>query len=195
MLRQVTFAWLTNLAILAGICESGQDVRTAGRSVSLNGSQIHYDEVGAGEPLVLLHFFGGAGLVWDPFVDEFAEEFRVIVPDLRGYGSSTNPTKKFTHRQSAADVFALLDHLQIDKFKAMGMSSGGMTLVHMATHRPERVEAMVLIGATSHFPEQAREIFRGWIDSRTEQDWETMRRRHKFGDQQIESLWCQFEAM
>ena len=113
MLRQVTCAWLTSLVILAGICESGQDVQTAGRSVSLNGIQMHYDEVGVGEPLVLLHFFGGAGLVWDPFVDEFAEEFRVIVPDLRGHGSSTNSTEKFTHRQSAADVFALLDHLLV----------------------------------------------------------------------------------
>ena len=54
----------------------------------------------------------------------------------------------------------MLDELGLERVKAMGMSSGAMTLIHMATQQPERIEAMVLIGATSHFPEQARAIMR-----------------------------------
>ncbi|MHB0960495.1 MAG: alpha/beta fold hydrolase [Pirellulaceae bacterium] len=68
----------------------------------------------------------------------------MIIPDLRGHGRSTNPTNKFTHRQSALDVCALLDELKIDKFGGMGISTGGMTLIHMATQQPERAEAIVL---------------------------------------------------
>jgi pimeloyl-ACP methyl ester carboxylesterase len=82
------------------------------------------------------------------------------MPDLRGHGGSTNPSGTFTHRQAALDMFALLDQLGIRGFKAMGISSGGMTLLHMATQQPQRVEAMVLIGATTFFPEQARVIQR-----------------------------------
>jgi pimeloyl-ACP methyl ester carboxylesterase len=56
------------------------------------------------------------------------------------------------------DMFALLDSLKLQQVRAMGLSSGGMTLLHMATRQPSRIEAMVLIGATTYFPEQARKI-------------------------------------
>ncbi|TWH99978.1 3-oxoadipate enol-lactonase [Luteimonas cucumeris] len=76
----------------------------------------------------------------------------MIVPDLRGHGRSTNPLGAFTHRQAAADVSALLERLGITRFKAIGISSGGMTLLHMATREPSQIEAMVLVGAAHHFP-------------------------------------------
>ena len=91
---------------------------------------------------------------------ELAEHYQLIIPDLRGHGRSTNPSGAFTHRQSALDVYALLDQLGVKRFKAMGISTGGMTLLHMATQQRDRVEAMVLIGATSYFPEEARAIMR-----------------------------------
>lgn len=128
--------------------------------VRVNDIEMAFRVRGTGEPLVLLHGFGGCGLQWEPFVERLAATYRLIVPDLRGHGGSTNPKGVFTHRQSAADVLALLDTLKIARVKAMGISTGGMTLLHAATSRPERIEAMVLIGATSYFPEQAREIMR-----------------------------------
>ena len=105
---------------------------------------------------MLLHRFGGCGQLWLPLADRLAERFRLIVPDLRGHGRSTNPAGTFTHRQSAADIFELLDQLGVTRFKAMGTSTGGMTLLHMATRQPSRVEAMVLIGATHYFTEESR---------------------------------------
>jgi pimeloyl-ACP methyl ester carboxylesterase len=72
----------------------------------------------------------------------------LIVAELRGHGYSTNPTNTFTHKEAAGDVLLLLDKLGIDRFSAMGMSSGGMALLHMATSQPKRIDAMVLISAT-----------------------------------------------
>lgn len=57
-------------------------------------------------------------------------------------------------------MLLLLDQLGIDRCAAMGISSGGMTLLHMATSAPQRFGALVLISATTHFPAQARAIMR-----------------------------------
>jgi pimeloyl-ACP methyl ester carboxylesterase len=155
---------------------------------------MYYEIHGAGEPLVLLHGFGSAGgQAWGRFIPELAKSYKVIVPDLRGHGRSTNPANQFTHRQSALDVFALLDTLEIKTFRGMGISTGGMTLIHMATQQPARVEAMVLIGATIYFPEQARAIMRKVnADNLTPKDFEQGRRIHRHGDDQIRALRRQF---
>jgi len=164
-----------------------------GQTASVNGMQMYYEIHGQGDPLVLLHGFTGTSGSWRNFVDDFSEHYRLIIPDLRGHGRSTNPTGRFTHRQSALDVFALLDQLGIEKFKAMGSSTGGMTLIHMATQQPERVEAMILIGATIYFPEQARVIMRQTSpETASPERWENMRRNHQHGDDQIRALLNQF---
>ena len=120
----------------------------------------------------------------------------MIVPDFRGHGRSTNPSNEFTHKQAALDVFALLDHLAVNEFTAMGISSGGMTLLHMATMQPSRVEAMVLIGATSYFPEEDRALKRAVDpDAQPEEEWARMRQVHVLGDDQIRALWTQFRDL
>lgn len=192
--RRLAVIWsvLLVLALTTGNAFA-QDTAAVGKTVSVNGIEMYYETSGQGEPLVLLHGFGGGGAMWTTFLPEFAEAYQVIVPDLRGHGRSTNPSRQFTHRQSALDVFALLDALGIKQFKAMGISTGGMTLIHMATQQPSRVEAMVLIGATIYFPEQARVIMRSvTVEALTPDDYERERRIHKRGDQQIRDLQQQF---
>jgi pimeloyl-ACP methyl ester carboxylesterase len=172
-----------------------QEAAAPGRVVAVNGIEMYYETSGQGEPLLLLHGFNGSGAAWRRMVPELAKEYRVIVPDLRGHGRSTNPTRQFTHRQSALDVFALLDALGIQRVKAMGISTGGMTLIHMATQQPSRVEAMVLIGATIYFPEQARVIMRSaTVEALTPQMYERRRQVHMRGDEQIRELQQQFHA-
>ena len=96
---------------------------------------------------------------------------------------------------SELDVFALLDHLRMERFKAIGISGGGNTLLHMATQQPGQVAAMVLVSTTSYFPEQARTFMRQFtIDSRTDEEWQFMRQRHQHGDEQIRALWMQGQA-
>src|SRR3954463_1863373 len=126
-----------------------------GHVVHIKNIEMYYEEHGVGQPLLLLHGFGGSAQNWYPFIDDLSEHYRLILVDLRGHGYSTNPKNEFSHREAANDVFLLLDQLGIEQFSAMGISSGGMTLLHMATNQPERIDSMVL-SATTHFPDQAR---------------------------------------
>jgi pimeloyl-ACP methyl ester carboxylesterase len=161
-------------------------------TVHLNGIEMYYETDGAGEPLLLLHGGTGCQENWlHAGRDQFASEYMLIKPDARGHGRTTNPQKIITHRQCALDTLALLDHLDIRKCRAIGLSMGGNILLHMATLQPERIEAMVLVSATMYFPAQARTIMAQVpaAAGQTPQEWETMRKRHKLGDQQIEALW------
>src|SRR4051812_32854745 len=125
--------------------------------IGVNGFEMYYEERGGGEPLLLLHGGTGIGADWQHvFTHGDPAGFRVIVPDLRGHGRSTNPSRTFTFRQAAADVFALLDHLGLARVNAIGMSMGAKTLLHMATQQPARLGAMVLVSATPYFPAPAR---------------------------------------
>jgi pimeloyl-ACP methyl ester carboxylesterase len=165
------------------------------RLFDLNGIAMHVRIDGEGEALLLLHGFTGSGADWRHVFKNRPDGFRTIVPDLRGHGRSTNPARTFTHRQAALDVFALLDRLGVDRFNAIGMSTGGKTLLHMATSRPERVAAMVLVSATPHFPSQARRLFGQFtLDAASQDDWTRLRGTHLHGDDQIRLLYEQGRA-
>ncbi len=161
----------------------------------VNGASIYYEIDGQGEPLVLLHGFTGCGGNWSHFGRNWRAGFQAIMPDLRGHGRSTNPSAAFTHRQAALDVFSILDRLQIGKFKGVGLSCGGNVLLHMATMQPERVDAMVIVSPTTHYPEQARAMMRAYsTDQLTVQAWADLRARHAYGDDQIRALYAQGRA-
>lgn len=172
---------------------SGAQRAAPGSIARVNGIDMHYREYGTGEPLFLLHPFAACGAVWEPFIPELARRYRVIVPDLRGHGWSTNPANEFTHRQSAEDIRALMDRLSIRRARAIGISSGGMTLLHLATHYPERVEKMVVIGATTYFPEQARKILReSTVETMTPQDRARFGQCASRGEAQVNAIVGQF---
>jgi len=124
----------------------------------VNGAKIHYLTYGEGEPILLLHNFTASHKIWLPWVNEFPEMYQYIIPDLRGHWLSTNPSDVFRHHESALDMFGLMDALDIESFRAIGTSSGGMTLLQMSTMDTTRIEAMILIGATTHFPPEGRDI-------------------------------------
>src|SRR6202158_5409601 len=132
--------------------------RRAARSgaVAVNGMRLHYERHAAGEPLVLLHGFTGAGSDWAPFVDQLSSEHELIVPDLRGHGRSTNPSGEYTHRQSARDIFALLDRLGIANCQGIGVSGGAEALLDMATPPPSPVAALGPVRAPSYHAGRAR---------------------------------------
>lgn len=167
-----------------------------GQIVQLRNVNIHFEEYGTGRPLVLLHGFGGCTQNWHPFIGQLSERYRLILVDLRGHGYSTNPDNRFTHRDAACDVFLLLDELGIETFSAMGISSGGMALLHMATSKPERIDSMVLISTTTHFPDQAKAIMRRASIGTLPRDVQEMYREcAKRGDEQIRQLLSQFNAL
>jgi pimeloyl-ACP methyl ester carboxylesterase len=167
-------------------------VSGASHTSSVNGIEMYYETYGQDEPLLLLHGFLGTGADWGQVFKGAPEGFRSVIPDLRGHGRSTNPTGAFTLRRSAEDVLALLDALNIQRCKGIGVSAGAQTLLHMAAMQPNRVDAMVLVSGAQYFPEPARVIMRTVSPfSQPESEWEVMRQRHKQGDDQIRALWKQ----
>jgi pimeloyl-ACP methyl ester carboxylesterase len=157
-----------------------------------DGAELFFEDVGDGPPLLLLHGLTGTH-------DDFAHAFdlpvlragmRVVAPDARGHGRSTNPAARFSFRQCADDVLTLLDHLGIPEVRAVGASLGAKTLLHVATRAPARVSAMVLVSATARLPDSTRAIFRAAADApHSADEWNAMRARHLHGDHQIEAIW------
>jgi pimeloyl-ACP methyl ester carboxylesterase len=160
-------------------------------SAPINGIEMHYEIDGGGEPLLLLHGGGGCHDDWvHAGRPQFSREYRLILPDARGHGRTSNPRKTITHRQCALDMLSLLDHLGIPKCRAIGLSMGGNILLHMATLQPKRLHRMVLVSATMDFPEPARAIMRQVaVENQPPEQWEIMRKRHRLGDEQILALW------
>ena len=165
--------------------------------IDVNGFQMSLEQRGDGEPLLLLHGGTGIGTDWNlVFTDGGPAGYRVLIPDLRGHGRSTNPSRTFTFRQAADDVFALLDRLGVPRVKAIGLSMGAKTLLHMATRHPARVAAMVLVSATPYFPAQARAAMAHVsVDGFSEAEWASQRQRHTQGDDQIRMLFEQMRAL
>ena len=151
---------------------------------------LFHRDSGAGLPLLLLHGFTGTGDDWKHVFADPLAGYRIIAPDLPGHGRSANPRKDFKFADVARDVFALLDQLGIDRVKAIGMSAGANTLLHMATQQPDRITAFVHVSGTPRFPDQARTIMRTMTEeTRSEAEWNEMRARHALGDDQIRALW------
>ena len=170
--------------------------------VAVNGLDLYYRDTGRGSPLLLLHGFTGNGDDWQHVFTAARtggakgeggspiDGHRVIAPDLRGHGRSSNPSGRFRFADVARDIFALLDRLGIDQVTAVGMSAGANALLHMASQQPSRVAAMIHVSGTPRFPDQARLIMRSFTeDSRSDVDWAEMRSRHHLGDDQIRALW------
>src|SRR5439155_15882788 len=113
-----------------------QSVHGVSMVLNANGIDIYWEETGDGEPLLFLHGGMGCGADWRYIFSAPPAGYRVIAPDLRGHGASTNPSGAFTFRECARDVRALLGHLGLSRVSAIGVSGGGIVLLHMATAEP-----------------------------------------------------------
>jgi pimeloyl-ACP methyl ester carboxylesterase len=163
-----------------------------GRTLTIDGNDIYFEERGSGTPLLLLHGLTGTGGDWQHVFDlaSLSANYRVVAPDARGHGSSTNRSAVFSFHRCALDVLALLDHLGIERISAVGMSLGAKTLLHLATMAPSRIERMILVSATPRFPEATRALFRAAAAApHSPEEWGQMRAKHAHGDPQIAALW------
>jgi pimeloyl-ACP methyl ester carboxylesterase len=159
--------------------------------------ELHFDDHAAHDgaaaepPLLLLHGFFGAASDWTPHLARLGGG-RIVVPDLRGHGRSTGPAGAFSHREAADDVLALLDALGIERCRGVGLSGGANTFLHLATRAPERIESMVLVSATTHFPAAARAIQRDFsLEMLGPDEAARLRIRHVRGEPQIAALLAQ----
>ncbi|WFS11732.1 alpha/beta fold hydrolase [Rhodococcus aetherivorans] len=120
------------------------------RTVTVAGKDIFFAETGEGPAVLLLHGGGpGASGVsnYSRNIDELARKFRVIVPDLPGYGRSSKGVDRSDPFGYLADnIRGLLDALNLGRAHLVGNSYGGACALRLALDTPERVEKMVLMG-------------------------------------------------
>ncbi len=115
------------------------------RFADVDGVRIHYQEKGAGTPLVLLHGFTSSTYSWKDVFEPLSKNFRVIAVDLKGFGFSGKPDGDYTRRAQAVLVAHLLDHLKIEKAWIAGNSMGGEVALNFALQNPQRIAGLVLI--------------------------------------------------
>ncbi len=110
----------------------------------INGASIYYQVTGKGYPLVLLHAGIADRRMWEPQIPVFAEKYRVITYDMRGYGKTEMPPGYYAHHR---DLYRLMDYLGITRANILGLSLGGREALNLTIEHPERVNRLVLVGS------------------------------------------------
>jgi 3-oxoadipate enol-lactonase len=151
--------------------------------IEVNGQRLHYtDSGGGGKPAVAFcHSFGMDGSMFAAQLEEFAGEYRCITWDERAHGSSRTHGP-FDFWDSARDVLALLDALQVERAALVGTSQGGFLALRAAMLAPERLAAVAVLGssAAAEEPEQKvafeqlHEAFVSGVDGPPEQVLDAM---------------------
>ncbi|HZI86188.1 MAG TPA: alpha/beta hydrolase, partial [Pyrinomonadaceae bacterium] len=124
------------------------------RFADVNGVRVHYQEAGPmdGPAIILIHGFASSTLVWSKVFLEFADRgFRVIAPDLLGYGYSAKPRNfDYTIGAQARMLDKLLDQLELAQVTLVGSSYGGAIAASIALDYATRVKKLVLVGAVTN---------------------------------------------
>ena len=124
------------------------------RFVEVDGVRVHYQEAGeeGATPVVLIHGFCASTFVWSDVFLQIAEMgFRVVVPDLVGFGFTEKPPRfDYTFEAQARAVVGLTEKLGIERAALVGSSYGGAVAAVCALDYPERVSRLVLVGAVSN---------------------------------------------
>jgi len=113
------------------------------KTTNVNGIELAYDVQGEGEPVLFIH-----GAIWADFLRPLAEQpafsgFQRIRYHRRGYGESGGPAGGFD--KQAADIVALLDHVEVDRAHLVGHSEGAMIALVLAASHPDRVRSLALL--------------------------------------------------
>lgn len=116
-----------------------------GRIAPVNGVRLYYEVIGTGPPIVLIHGWSLNLGMWDSQVPALFERYRVIRYDRRGFGKSSGSEDA---TWDAADLEALLDHLDVNRVHILGMSQAGRVALQFSQRNPGRVLSLILHGAT-----------------------------------------------
>lgn len=115
--------------------------------IDVNGINIHYQEQGKGDTILLLHGNGESLKSFSKQIPELSKYFYVIAIDSRGQGYSTEDGKQLTYELMAEDVNAFLDKLKVKEANILGWSDGGNIGLILAMKHPEKVEKLAVMGA------------------------------------------------
>jgi pimeloyl-ACP methyl ester carboxylesterase len=118
------------------------------KSVKIPGFNIVYAAGGTGDPIVMLHGFGGSKNDWLQFAKNFTSEYWVILPDLPGFGESTKlKAEEFGIRFQVEKMHEFAKALQLERFHLVGHSMGGNIAGNFSGTYPEMVKSLALIDA------------------------------------------------
>ena len=112
--------------------------------IRIDDIEMAYTDTGMGRPVVLIHGYPFNRSLWNEQVAELSHSYRVIVPDLRGFGESDSSEGPATMNRLAQDVAALMDHLAISRAVVGGLSMGGYVALAFYKQFPSRVRSLVL---------------------------------------------------
>jgi pimeloyl-ACP methyl ester carboxylesterase len=114
--------------------------------IEIGGVHVEYHEQGTGEPVLLLHSSGGSNAQWRALVERLSDRFRVIAPDLYGYGASAHWPGRgpFSLAQEAEIAHALLGRLG-EPAHLVGHSYGGAVALHVARLRSDLLRSLTVI--------------------------------------------------
>jgi pimeloyl-ACP methyl ester carboxylesterase len=119
--------------------------------VHLNGVEMHYQSVGTGPDIIMIHGLAANLAFWYlRLVPLLSTRFRVTSYDLRGHGYSSMPTHGYNSAEMARDLQALMDHIGIGRANIVGHSFGGAVALHFTLFFPERVKTVTLADAWVH---------------------------------------------
>ncbi|MBR0642333.1 alpha/beta fold hydrolase [Plastoroseomonas hellenica] len=133
------------------------------RVTTPDGIALHYEEAGAGTPILFIHEFGGNHESWEPQLRFFSRRHRCITYAARGYPPSDVPedVEQYSQAIAVADAVAVLDGLGIAKAHIVGLSMGGFATVHFGLRHPDRALSLTVAGAGYGCEKQYEEYFRG----------------------------------
>jgi len=112
----------------------------------VNDIHIHYQQVGEGPDIVMVHGITGNLAIWHlEMVPSLMDSYRITTYDLRGHGYSDMPSTNYSTGDHATDLSLLLDKLEIERAHFVGHSFGADIILNFAIRHPERVDRLVLI--------------------------------------------------
>lgn len=112
--------------------------------LNIDGANLYYEAAGTGEALVLGHAGFVDSAMWDDQWAAFAQHYRVIRYDMRGYGKSDPVTGPVSRRD---ELLRLLDHLHVQRAHLLGCSMSGEIMLDLALEHPERAASLMLVSA------------------------------------------------
>jgi len=118
--------------------------------IDAGDARIHVRRAGSGPPLLLMHGYPQTHAMWHRIAPALAEDFTVVLTDLRGYGASSKPDSlvdhwPYTKRAMAGDQVAVMHALGFDRFAVCGHDRGGRVGYRMALDHPERVMRLAVL--------------------------------------------------
>jgi pimeloyl-ACP methyl ester carboxylesterase len=132
--------------------------------VETNGINMYYEERGSGDPVIMIMGITAPGAVWEAHADDWSQQFRCIMPDNRGVGATDKPPGDYSSEMFADDYAGLMDALDIEQARIVGVSMGSIIAQQLALRHPAKVKSAVLMCPWARCDRYAKSVFQHMKD-------------------------------